>query len=494
MTNIPEGSPSLFRPDLWDLLLPGILAARRVGREYVNSGKYYPRQTSVEYREQNSGWPQTVRSYLDIFPTGPVNWKALFDLEKGEHTQIAVEEVPELAKMLHSIVALGEYDDDVAHVISLVAPYLKPGEDRNRSIKHETLLFIGQILNRADAIGAEEVNQLRTIYQCLEYVRLSKNLKGDIVVPLVAVAFDTQEPIKIRDNIWLEPLSISDHRSRALSHDPNSSANAFVAAAATHAVTIRDVKFSNNIFPYNLRQSIPQEFDLSIVDHVITAVRLLAVTKTGYAQILVRPQGWAVDWIDNLPSIWIAWSGRSYPESLNAREWINTFKPIEKNTVHDIIRFACELETAPKGVQLSARRYSRITFRTDREDQILDAAIGIEALLGKEPDAITHRLAQRAAVALTQPFTTIPISPSEIYSLVKQFYSARSQIAHGSEARKLVCKIDDREYSVESVGQFLLGELLKARLLGDDPWNAESLDAQLLNSLAMDHRGGGIES
>jgi hypothetical protein len=107
---------------------------------------------------------------------------------------------------------------------------------------------------------------------------------------------------------------------------------------------------------------------------------------------------------------------------------------------------------------------------------VLDAAIGIEALVGKEPDALTHRMAQRAAIALADD-----IPPANTYSLLKQFYGIRSKIAHGETPKHWKVKLGDREGDVVWIGMYLLRMLLRNRLLADEPWDATSLDERMLH-------------
>ncbi len=141
----------------------------------------------------------------------------------------------------------------------------------------------------------------------------------------------------------------------------------------------------------------------------------------------------------------------------------------------EITKVARALLAAPKNVKMAARRYRRTAFRDSAEDQVLDVAIKIEALVGKEVDALTHRMAQRAAIALADR-----IPPAATYDLLKQFYNIRSKIAHGDEPKSWTVKLGDGKYNGVETGMFLLRELLLNRLLADKPWNAESLDKQML--------------
>jgi hypothetical protein len=129
-------------------------------------------------------------------------------------------------------------------------------------------------------------------------------------------------------------------------------------------------------------------------------------------------------------------------------------------------------------VQIAARRCFRSTFRADIEDEILDATIGIEALLSHGRDELTHRMSQRAAAALAGKFRS-----DAIYEILKQVYTQRSQIVHGSTPKNSKVRFGDSEYWTNHMGVFLLRELLRSHLLADEPWTPTSLDALIIERL-----------
>lgn len=466
----------LLRPDLWDLLLPAIKSARQAGREYAGTGRFVSRQSATRYTENDAGWPQTTKDTPETgTKDGPVDWSEMFGLKEGLLTRIVVSDVPELAEAVHEISRRALDDDELMRGVSVLAP-LTDSEDRRAQIEFETIRrLIGTILNRADALAAETDNELRSIYQQIERVRFAKELIGDVIVPLVAVSFTPDTPIQVEKNVWIERMTEADHRARAMPWRQQDNVSPYVAAAATHAVVIRDVQFSNRVHSWVTQRELPPELSVDIVKMVAQAVHIVTEDTTGYAQILVRPHDWADSWIQDLPPLWSAWSGRAYPEGLNDRTWAKEMNPIPASETDEIVRITRALKTAPKNVQLAARRCRQTTFRDETEDMVLDVAIGIEALVGKEPDALTHRMAQRAAIALANS-----IPPTNTYTLLKQFYNLRSKIAHGETPKHWKVKLDDREWDAVSTGTLLLRLLLRNRLLADEPWNAASLDGLML--------------
>lgn len=470
----------LLRPDLWDLIRPAITAAREAGREYAEKNRYLPRRSERSYYENAAGWPFTTKSELGGGPaTGPINWPEILGFHEGLFTRIVVADVPVLADAVSRIGRNALADEELMRGVSMLAPYRDSDEKKREQVEFEVVRhLIGEILNRADAIGAEDDEQLRQVYAEIEQARFAAELTGDVIIPLVAISFTATTPFQVEEDTWIEKLTEADHRNRALDWIRHDNVSPYVAAAATHAVVIRKFRFRNQVHSLDSNGDLPPELSTETAHRVAEAIHIVTDMSTGFAQVLVRPHGWADSWVHDLPPLWSAWTGRAYPEDLNNREWVNEMKPINADRAGDVVRVARGLRTAPKNIKIAARRYRRTTYRDDIEDVVLDVAIGIEALVGKEPDALTHRMAQRAAVALAEE-----LPPENTYNLLKQFYGIRSKIAHGNAPKRWTVKLRDEEWSATAVGKFLLRALLRNRLLADDPWDATSLDERMLVKL-----------
>ena len=170
---------------------------------------------------------------------------------------------------------------------------------------------------------------------------------------------------------------------------------------------------------------------------------------------------------------------KRYPDDFE-RGWLKMKAPIPDADLAEIVRAVGALLDSPKNVQLASRRCLRAMYRNDIEDEILDATIGIEALLSQGRDELTHRMSLRAAAALANDYRS-----DAIYNLIKQVYGQRSQIVHGSTPKNSVVKFEDTEFGANHIGIFLLRQLLKSRLLAEEPWTAESLDALIIRRLGQ---------
>ncbi len=81
----------------------------------------------------------------------------------------------------------------------------------------------------------------------------------------------------------------------------------------------------------------------------------------------------------------------------------------------------------PTHLRISSLRFSGSFDKTTPEDQLIDYAIGFEALFTKENDAISYRLPLRAAVFGGDT----PEERQRIFAIVKAAYDLRSSLAHG---------------------------------------------------------------
>lgn len=468
--------PEPLRPDFWAIVRPALEPARAAGRAYISAGHYVERADARTYAESDQGWPLVVGKSL--FTDGPPLWRSLFDAKAGRFSKILVNEVPALQEAMRSAVALAERDPTFALGLDL-NDRVKDPERRIFYAEVEFLSIVGDILGRAEDLGVEGEEGLLELYLQVERGRFATTLSGDIVVPLVLTTFDTTEPVQLIDTYWLEPLGQSEHRSRALDRDGDA-VSPHIAAAATHAVVQRCVTFDNTVWPPAFLRGIDRvPVPLDTVHRILESIHIVTGKKTGYAQVLVRADAWVSwsGWVGDLPHLWKAQSTKAYPDSFDAG-WLRPMEPISVAEVEELVEAIPALLNSPKNVQLAARRCFRSTFRADIEDEILDATIGIEALLSHGRDELTHRMSQRAAAALAGE-----LRADAVYQLLKQVYTQRSQIVHGGTPKNSRVRFGDDEFWTNHIGVYLLRELLRNYLRAEQPWTAASLDTLIIERL-----------
>lgn len=471
------GAP-LLRPDFWEILRPALQPARAAGLAYLDSPRYASVTDERKYDESNEGWPLVVTS--DIFAKGPPDWRQMFSTKPGRFAQVVVEDVPELAASMRAAIELAEDDHEFGQRLSYLH---EPGDaERRRFAELEFTFIVGDILGRAEALGIEDEEGLRDLYRQIERGRFSDELEGDVLVPLVLTTFEAEQPVHLMDTFWLEPLSEEMHRARALSRS-ESAVSPLIAAAATHAVVQRDAKFPNVMYPPSFRRGQePVPVPLETVHRVLECIHIVTGKKSGYAQVAVRSDRWVSwsGWVGDLPHVWRAAAIRAYPDDFEFG-WLQPKEPISDAELTEIAAATKTLSASPKNVKLAARRCYRSTFRADIEDEILDATIGIEALLSADRDELTHRMSQRAAAALADEFRA-----EAIYDILKQLYGQRSTIVHGATPKNSIVQVGDSQMGTNHIGVFLLRVLLRNYLNAEKPWTPTSLDAMILRRIGRE--------
>jgi hypothetical protein len=337
----------------------------------------------------------------------------------------------------------------------------------------------------ASSVASDE--ELLTIYLQLERARLAPKLTGDLVVPLTLTDFGTDEAIDLSGDVYVEPLTLEFQCSRAPS--PRAfGVNPYLVAAATHAVVVRGITVDNESYSRRMLGAFgglvpigPANFEK--VDRAIQCIHMISDRKTGYNQVLVRPDGWADNWVHDLPAVWKVDTLEKYPSSLTyatfGPPWREPRSAIVPGDVEEISAAFRALSVAPNDVRLAARRSIRAMMRTNDEDRTLDATIGIEALLLDNNAELKYRMALRAAAALFDEFR-----PDATYELARKVYDHRSEIAHGSVNAKPTFKFEGDELRSSELAPVLLRRLLRSRLLSSHPWNKNNLEARILSALS----------
>jgi hypothetical protein len=354
-------------------------------------------------------------------------------------------------------------------------------DKRQRQVHSEYVrFFVMDLVGRAEAVGAESDEELLNIYAQFERARFADELKGDLLVPMALTPLDLRKPLQVASDVWIEPLTTEMQRARATSAMYGGRVSAYVVAAASHAVVIRDLSFDNSklFWPRWQTNNIPA---LARVNQVFQCLHILTGRDTGFAQAVVRPLDWADSWDYDLPPIWKLSEYHAYPESFDNAGWTMDRRMIAAEEIEDLPKIFGALDSAAANVQLAARRSMRAVMRDDDEDKTLDATIGIEALLlaNSDREEVTHRMALRAAAVLATNGT----DPGMVARLLKNVYAHRSAIVHGRARKNDTIALGNEKFPAREIASFLLRALLRALLVADEPWTPDKLDAQVLDSL-----------
>jgi hypothetical protein len=171
---------------------------------------------------------------------------------------------------------------------------------------------------------------------------------------------------------------------------------------------------------------------------------------------------------------------RKYPVATNERGWLRQHEPVSADALGRLPAVYAALRSTDRRAQLASRRLAQTAQRTLRDDVLIDACIGIEALLGEEHAELVHRMSLRAATALS----AVGWRPATAAEMLKKVYGYRSALVHGDLPKKQTITIEGNAYSPSSTAVFMLRVLLDAHLSSTPPWTPSSLDAALFEALS----------
>lgn len=458
---------------VWQLAHPALRATLDAGRALIDSGQYFPRLGMPRADINDAGWPSgTYRPRSLADEDSPPDWSGLVGLD-ASLSPIKAQDISVLNSFIEEMAELARTN---SFARALFDPNVDDTDDdiTRQFRKISALLLVEQVAGRIEALRLHSDSELRTVFDQYVSGRTDRSHKGTLIVPLLLTKIDLDEPIRLADKITVAPLTAKQNVSRGFTTEfveknPN------LLAAATHAIFISDAPIATSDWGYLDYQSI----DLTEVKQIVECVQLASDGTSGFGQVLVEAHGWATRWHHDLPPIYGSEVKGQYPDEFNDLGWLKPAKShLSEIQARELLpKFYRNLSTAKPNIKLAARRARNCDLRTDDDDFLLDAAIGLEALLGDRSDELTHRLAQRAAVALVGR-----LDAKSAYSAVKQIYAARSKIVHGSELSKRSIVVNGEKYSTRHTAKFLLEELLRSWLSGDT-WTPAELDNRLLQAL-----------
>lgn len=182
-----------------------------------------------------------------------------------------------------------------------------------------------------------------------------------------------------------------------------------VPQAASHALVLQHLSMPNGN-RWGMPTNTPTFYPLKQIDALLDSIRMTVAVPTGYAQIFIRPLGWAHRYVADLPPVIEGATLRRYPPSFDDGGWSQppsrTITSRELETVGEVHG---RLTDAPDKLKLAARRLSSASLRAEEHDAIIDLCIGLEAALGDESKSdITFKLALRVAAVMVAAGTREP--------------------------------------------------------------------------------------
>jgi hypothetical protein len=409
----------------------------------------------------------------------------------GELTPFSYSDVPELADVIDYVTSR----TDLVERLDLVPESAQvPDEPKMWLVKLQAADLVLSVVDRARALGRpDDPETLLTAYLERERGILAPELDADLVAPLVLTSLELDEPLELGDGVRLEKLDEPTQLARARDHYSIEAVPPVVSGAATHAVVITGVKIDNSSWASRMWRGRQPAIPFGKLDLVIECLRVVTRTSTGYAQVFLRPIGWADRWKHALPPVVDVGVFRRYPAFFDNYGWLKK-RPLvgadQLAALPEVFKSASKVSSsaskADKATRLALRRLSLADLRDDADDKLVDACIGIEALLSDDNIEVTHKIATRGAAALATR-VAVPVDAQRAFSMFKAVYGRRSDIVHGTgKETKAVFDLNGGKIRTSVLASILLRELLLSRLTRDPSWSIKDLDDELMLALNRD--------
>ena len=274
---------------------------------------------------------------------------------------------------------------------------------------------------------------LLPIYLPLEAPVLEDELKFDVVVPIVVMHFPDVTEKTIVESVTLRRLSDQEHLARwPLGPSTTESVNATVLSAATHAFVLTGHTVPANKWAERYSDAIDMPWRQ--IDLAFDALRVVTGARTGYAQVLVDPKGWADDYVADLPPLIRGPQVRRYPESLEKWGWMNKGSSVELPQLPEVGE-TLRVLSEDSHLQMAARRFSSSLLGSDEDDAVVDLCTCLEIMLTDDTKTeIRHKLRLRAAAVIAESYPGV--DARVVFDGMDDVYNLRSFVLHGSKSTK----------------------------------------------------------
>lgn len=359
-------------------------------------------------------------------------------------------------------------------------------EFKNRFLKMFVYSISGDLIDRYIHINKTckfMDDAFKEIYEPYERSIFQDILDFDIYIPILFLKFDFDE-IELGPDLRLEKMNTNFQLARTAIKSYGHNAHECVLSAATHALVLKNWSVKNqNQWALSNLFSEPSVYPIIQIDKFFAALRIVTGFFTGYAQILLKPKNWVNHYKADLPSI----SGTSivkYPDWFENYYWNNENIPeIREETARVTGGIYLKLINAKENsIDLACKRLNLCFLRDDEQDLVIDAIIGLETLLSDDNrQEMTHKLAMRIG-ALTKLAGHSSKSPYQVFREVKELYSFRSAIIHGStkadKKREIIS--DEQKKPISPLAIDYLKMVLRVLLDYPQYRDPEKIDEELL--------------
>jgi hypothetical protein len=446
-----------------------VFAARGLVRQRLAEGGWIPQHHDYPTLGAfaGSGFPS-----ISHIGDGPPEYSRLFGRSGGSLTPLGFDEVAGLDALL-------EY----ARGDERLRKYLGPPDistDAEVDELFDILVAIRtfDLLDRAIQLHGIDFSEgdLLGPYCEIEASLLQPRLAVEVWVPIALTGFEEEADIAsgVRLKAIPEPLQLM----RVPSSIFGGAAHECVVDAATHALVLEGYEIDNENLWLSRDISAVRDPPAPVLKF-FSALRLATGIETGWAQIFLRPLGWARDFTANLPPVASAGVARRYPPWWDDRGWLTERPAVSSAQLAEVIDLYARMESISAKMQLSLRRLDSAMLREDRDDAVVDILVGLEAALGdRSPTEMTHKLSMRVAALAALDANRVA---ALTFTQMKKIYSYRSAIVHGgNRPASTLPEADGTEVDLLARATDLLREVLLV-LLHEPRWREPAaIDSELL--------------
>ena len=306
----------------------------------------------------------------------------------------------------------------------------------------------------------------------------------DICVPILFLKFHFND-LTLGPAIKIEKMDEPFHLARAPIKAYSPGVHETVLPCATHMLVLENWHISNsNQWQLSEILSNASAYPIEHINNFFASLRIVTNSDTGYAQLLTRPKSWAKNYKAYLPPLY-GTSIRAYPNKFENYYWNKKDIPeLSSGACQDVGSFFSQLSEAnEKTIHVAIRRLNQCFLREDEEDSIIDATIGLEALLSDDNhQEMTHKLAMRVGALSNIPEAELK-KPYDAYQEIKKIYACRSAVVHGSTKthKKKEIKLDEtHSIPASDLAIEYLRKVLKILIANPNYRNPKEIDKKLL--------------
>jgi hypothetical protein len=358
-----------------------------------------------------------------------------------------------------------------------------PEPAREMLARVATHLFAERVMERflhlhGDAEATDAL--LLPIYLPLEAPLVEDTLHFDVIVPVVLTHFPELENETISDDLCIRRLTDDEHRARwPRGTRTTESVNELVLSAATHAFVWRGCEVASEVWAQRYSNAV-EGLPWNKIDLAFDALRIVAGVPTGYAQVVLDPQGWVDEYVGALPPLIHGPLVRRYPESFEDWGWIRPQKEVSRDRIADLTQTLVVLEKDPQ-LRMAARRFSASSLRNNEDDAVVDLCTSLEVLLTDDSKTeVLHKLSLRAAAIVHEFHSRVPAHA--VFDAIRVVYDLRSMLLHGKKTKKnlRVLAWGCREAPTLAIARWITRTILRWTVARDGRVNPKEIDRELI--------------